>query len=121
MRGRRALEQRKRPTCRGGRRPHRPEPGRLTCPNSGTPLKAKPGTVPLAQGVLTGEPTHLDNGGYTLRQQAERLSPGSPEHFRRGLPQRRCGGTDAASESIASKLCRAARRKGPSGPNSGQV
>lgn len=75
-------------------------------------MKAKPGTVPLAQGVLTGEPTHLDNGGYnTLRQQAERLSPGSPEHFRRGLPQRRCGGTDAASESIASKLAKPSRKE----------
>ena len=76
-----SLEQRKRPTMREDRRPHRPEPGRLTCPNSGTPLKAKPGTVPPAQGVLTGEPTHLDDGGYTLRQQAERLPPGCPEGF----------------------------------------
>ena len=76
-----SLEQRKRPTMREDRRPHRPEPGRLTCPNSGTPLKAKPGTVPPAQGVLTGEPTHLDDGGYTLRQQAGRLPPGCPEGF----------------------------------------
>ena len=66
---------------REDRRHPRPEPGRLTCPNSGTPLKAKPGTVPPAQGVPTGEPTLLDDGEYALRQQAERLPPGCPEGF----------------------------------------
>ena len=90
-----SLEQRKRPTMREDRRHPRPEPGRLTCPNSGTPLKAKPGTVPPAQGVPTGEPTLLDDGEYALRQQAERLPPGCPEHFRRGSPRWRRGGIAA--------------------------
>lgn len=54
-----------------------------------------PGTVPPAQGVLMGEPSHIDDGGYTLRQQAERLPPGCTEHFRQGLPRRRCGGIAA--------------------------
>lgn len=80
---------------REDRRHPRPEPGRLTCPNSGTPLKAKPGTVPPAQGVPTGEPTLLDDGEYALRQQAERLPPGCPEHFRRGSPRWRRGGIAA--------------------------
>ena len=32
---------------------------------------------------------------HCLRQQPERLPPGRPEHFRRGLPRRRCGGIAA--------------------------
>lgn len=32
---------------------------------------------------------------HCLRQQPERLPPGRPPHFRRGLPRRRCGGIAA--------------------------
>ena len=33
--------------------------------------------------------------GHTQRQQPERLPPGCPEHFWRGLPRQRCGGIAA--------------------------
>lgn len=32
---------------------------------------------------------------HCLRQQPERLPPGCPEHFWRGLPRQRCGGIAA--------------------------
>ena len=76
--------------CAVGRRPHRPEPERLTCPIE--VLRSRQRMLPCtdlpAQSVA-------DLFRHCLRQQPERLPPGRPEHFRRGLPRRRCGGIAA--------------------------
>ena len=87
-----SLEQRKRPALCEGRRPHGPEPERLTCSHSSRTIEAKPGTAPPAQGVLTGIPPNLDVVEYTLRQQPIGLPPACPEHFRRDSSRRRCEG-----------------------------
>ena len=47
-----------------------------------------PCTDPPALGVASSD-------GHTQRQQPERLPPGRPEHFWRGLPRQRCGGIAA--------------------------
>ena len=85
-----SLEQRKRPTMWEGRRPHRPEPERLTCPIGVRRSRQRmlPCTDLPAQSVA-------DLLRHCLRLQPERLLPGRPEHFRRGLPRRRCGGIAA--------------------------
>ena len=71
-----SLEQRKRPTMWEGRRPHRPEPERLTCPIE--VLRSRQRMLPCtdlpAQSVA-------DLFRHCLRQQAERLLPGCPEGF----------------------------------------
>ena len=71
-----SLEQRKRPTMREGRRPHRPEPERLTCPIGVRRSRQRmlPCTDLPAQSVA-------DLFRHCLRQQAERLPPGCPEGF----------------------------------------
>ncbi len=76
--------------CAVGRRPHRPEPERLTCPIE--VLRSRQRMLPCtdlpAQSVA-------DLFRHCLRLQPERLPPGCPEHFRRGSPRRRCGGIAA--------------------------
>ena len=71
-----SLEQRKRPTMREGRRPHRPEPERLTCPIGVRRSRQRmlPCTDLPAQSVA-------DLFRHCLRQQPERLPPGCPEGF----------------------------------------
>jgi len=71
-----SLEQRKRPTMWEGRRPHRPEPERLTCPIGVRRSRQRmlPCTDLPAQSVA-------DLFRHCLRQQAERLPPGCPEGF----------------------------------------
>ena len=71
-----SLEQRKRPTMWEGRRPHRPEPERLTCPIGVRCSRQRmlPCTDLPAQSVA-------DLFRHCLRQQAERLPPGCPEGF----------------------------------------
>ena len=85
-----SLEQRKRPTMWEGRRPHRPEPERLTCPIGVRRSRQRmlPCTDLPAQSVA-------DLFRHCLRQQPNGLPPGRPEHFRRGSPRRRCGGIAA--------------------------
>ena len=63
-----------------------------------------PGTNPPAQSVA-------DLFRHCLRQQPKRLPPGCLEHFWRGSPRQRCGGTDAASESRASLLAMPSRKE----------
>ena len=64
------------------------------------------GSLLESRHYVRGEARHCRSGAvcggwsaaesrHCLRQQPGRLPPGCPEHFRRGLPRRRCGGIAA--------------------------
>ena len=76
--------------CAVGRRPHRPEPERLTCPIGVRRSRQRmlPCTDLPAQSVA-------DLLRHCLRQQPIGLPPGCPEHFWRAFARRRCGGIAA--------------------------